>query len=307
MKKILSVPTHIIAGFLGVGKTTAILHLFKQKSAHEKWAVLVNEFGKMGIDRHFYQAQDIYVEEIPGGCMCCAQGLPLQVAVNRLLKSVHPDRLIVETSGIGHAEGIIKTFSGEHFRQSLNLKAVISLLNPEYLLNQKYLSNDLFIQQIEVADLLVANKIDLASTAALKAFDVLFAHKNPQATVKVQQGQLDLALLNRQRAHQHPIFNLTKETLIHSHWHSYSYQMGLNEQLNTQAFIQHASQLPFQRIKGLVQTDKGLMMLNGVDKRMHFTVFNNSENQRINTVEVIAETLDESQWDNVFKLCIRHD
>ena len=108
-KNIHNVPTNIISGFLGVGKTTAILNLFANKPASEKWAVLVNEFGKIGIDGRVYKANGIEVKEIPGGCMCCAQGLPLQVAVNRLLRETQPDRLIIESSGVGHPGGALNT------------------------------------------------------------------------------------------------------------------------------------------------------------------------------------------------------
>lgn len=89
-------------GFLGVGKTTAILDLFKQKPKNENWAVLVNEFGKIGIDGAIYSAAGITVKEVAGGCLCCAVGLPFQVSVNRLLKEVRPDRLLIEPTGLGH-------------------------------------------------------------------------------------------------------------------------------------------------------------------------------------------------------------
>lgn len=77
------VPTNIITGFLGVGKTSAILNLMKHKPEGEKWAVLVNEFGEIGVDGSLIQgqksdAQSVFIREVPGGCMCCAAGLPMQ-------------------------------------------------------------------------------------------------------------------------------------------------------------------------------------------------------------------------------------
>ena len=84
--KIQHIPTNLIMGFLGAGKTSAILHLIQQKPRNEKWSVLVNEFGAIGIDSAIYQAHGISVKEIPGGCMCCTAGVPMQVAINQLLK-----------------------------------------------------------------------------------------------------------------------------------------------------------------------------------------------------------------------------
>ena len=70
-----AVPTNIITGFLGVGKTSTILQLLKHKPANERWAVLVNEFGEIGVDGSLIAGQQpeesgVYIREVPGGCMC---------------------------------------------------------------------------------------------------------------------------------------------------------------------------------------------------------------------------------------------
>ena len=87
-----SVPTNVITGFLGVGKTTAILHLLANKPADERWAVLVNEFGEIGVDGALMEQQDegVFISEVPGGCMCCTSGLPMQIALNMLLTRSNP-------------------------------------------------------------------------------------------------------------------------------------------------------------------------------------------------------------------------
>lgn len=85
---IVGVPTNIITGFLGVGKTSAILHLMENKPENESWAVLVNEFGEIGIDGSLVSGSkgldkpQIFIREVPGGCMCCAAGLAMQIALN---------------------------------------------------------------------------------------------------------------------------------------------------------------------------------------------------------------------------------
>ena len=102
-----NVPTTIITGFLGVGKTSAILHLLTQKPAHERWAILVNEFGEIGIDKSLFEGQltadsGVFIREVPGGCMCCAASLPMQIALNQLLAASRPHRLLIEPTGLGH-------------------------------------------------------------------------------------------------------------------------------------------------------------------------------------------------------------
>ena len=93
--------------FLGSGKTTSILHLLANKDPAEKWAVLVNEFGEVGIDGALLADSGAMVKEIPGGCMCCVNGLPMQVGLNTLLRQGKPDRLLIEPTGLGHPKQIL--------------------------------------------------------------------------------------------------------------------------------------------------------------------------------------------------------
>ena len=86
---------HLITGFLGVGKTTAILHLLKHKPEHEKWAVLVNEFGEVGVDGAILESQGAVVREVPGGCLCCVSGLPFQMGLNMLIARGKPDVILI--------------------------------------------------------------------------------------------------------------------------------------------------------------------------------------------------------------------
>ena len=92
--------TNLITGFLGSGKTTSILHLLANKDPAEKWAVLVNEFGEVGIDGALLANSGALLKEIPGGCMCCVNGLPMQVGLNTLLRQGKPVNYIAKLSSI---------------------------------------------------------------------------------------------------------------------------------------------------------------------------------------------------------------
>ena len=80
-----NIPVTIISGFLGVGKTTAILDLLHGHPKNERWAVLVNEFGEVGIDGAALAGEGYFVKEVPGGCICCTAQTQMQVALTRLL------------------------------------------------------------------------------------------------------------------------------------------------------------------------------------------------------------------------------
>ncbi len=145
-QQLLNVPTNLMMGFLGVGKTTAILDLLKQKPENENWAVLVNEFGKIGIDGAIYSAAGVAVKEIAGGCLCCTVGLPFQVSVNRLLKEVRPDRLLIEPTGLGHPKKVLDMLMTGVFKETLELRASICLVDPEKLKDNRYTTHETFIK-----------------------------------------------------------------------------------------------------------------------------------------------------------------
>ncbi|CAH6882065.1 Cobalamin biosynthesis protein CobW [Vibrio chagasii] len=164
-KPLLGIPTNIITGFLGVGKTTAILNLMKNKPADENWAILVNEFGEIGVDGSLIQGNDnkqhVFIREVPGGCMCCAAGLPMQIALNQLLSEAKPDRLLIEPTGLGHPKEVLEVLSSEHYRKVLSLQKNVTLVDARKLSDARYSEHDSFNQQITIADTIVGNKVDL--------------------------------------------------------------------------------------------------------------------------------------------------
>lgn len=165
-RKISAVPTNIITGFLGVGKTSAILHLLKSKPAKEHWAVLVNEFGEIGVDGSLFEGrhgekQGVFIREVPGGCMCCAAGLPMQIALNQLLTCAKPDRLLIEPTGLGHPKEVLQVLSAEYYRETLNLQKILTLVDARKLSDERYTQHPTFNQQIAIADIVVGNKLDL--------------------------------------------------------------------------------------------------------------------------------------------------
>ncbi len=264
MRIIKDIPTNLIFGFLGVGKTTAVLDWIRQKPADQSWSVLVNEFGEVGIDGAIYQSQGIAVKEIPGGCMCCAQGVPLQVAVNRLLRETLPDRLLIETSGIGHPSGVLNTLQGEGFRGVLDLKAIIALVDPEQLLNAACVTNDLFLQQLALADVLVANKVDLASAPALSAFQALSDRfTTPKAMVaSATRGKMQLPWLDYDHSDRQDDFAAAASAAQSGRWQSMNWRFPATTTFDLDALQRWIQTLSVVRLKGIVNTKSGSYVLN---------------------------------------------
>lgn len=175
-------PTNIITGFLGVGKTTAILHLLDNKPSDERWAVLVNEFGEIGIDGELIKgksrAGDIFIKEVPGGCMCCTAGLPMQVALNILLQQAKPDRLLIEPTGLGHPKEVLQVLSARHYQDVLDIQSTITLVDARKVADRKYTEHPVFTQQLDVADVLIANKMDQYQIGDFDRLQAYLAQQN---------------------------------------------------------------------------------------------------------------------------------
>lgn len=125
------IPTHLIAGPLGAGKTSLIRHLLACKPAHERWAVLINEFGQIGLDAALLttDAQGVGLAEVPGGCLCCVNGAPFQVGLARLLRQSRPDRLLIEPSGLGHPLELLRQLAEPPWQGVLALQPPVLVLD----------------------------------------------------------------------------------------------------------------------------------------------------------------------------------
>ena len=154
-----NIPTHVIAGPLGAGKTTLIQHLMAHKPPHERWAVLVNEFGQIGLDAALMSQGDdqVTIAEVAGGCVCCVNGAPFQIGLSRLLRKARPDRLLIEPSGLGHPVQIMKQLSEAPWRGVLALQPCVTVLDTQALAQGKPLP---VTQQeaLKIAGLVVMNK-----------------------------------------------------------------------------------------------------------------------------------------------------
>ncbi|MGP9823630.1 CobW family GTP-binding protein [Ectopseudomonas khazarica] len=187
------IPTHLIAGPLGAGKTSLIRHLLAQKPAHERWAVLINEFGQIGLDAALLEQGDdaVAMAEVAGGCLCCVNGAPFQVGLGRLLRKARPDRLLIEPSGLGHPAQLLAQLRQPPWLGVLAVQPALLVLDAQALAEGQALPE---VQREALADagLLLLNKsagLDAASRARIAA-------ALPPVPLRwSEHGQLDLAEL----------------------------------------------------------------------------------------------------------------
>ena len=323
-EKLTNIPTNLVMGFLGVGKTTAILDLLKQKPTNESWAVLVNEFGKIGIDGAIYTAAGVTVKEIAGGCLCCAVGLPFQVSVNRLLKEVSPDRLLIELTGLGHPKKVLDMLVKGSFKGVLDIRSSICLVDPEKLKDSRYTTHESFIDQIALSDVLVANKMDLADRDAIKLFHQWGKDSRPDKALIAQtiQGQLDVSWLDMPRnadrqtsfpnAHQITKISPAENTNyplrnIADGYQSFGYIFPASSCFDYKLLNRLLNQLKAERIKGIFFTNKGWFIINSADGIIKYVPVSPSDNSRIeiiarqNHMQNIATALNQCRINNSWK------
>ncbi len=291
--------TNLITGFLGSGKTTSILHLLAHKDPNEKWAVLVNEFGEVGIDGALLADSGALLKEIPGGCMCCVNGLPMQVGLNTLLRQGKPDRLLIEPTGLGHPKQILDLLTAPVYEPWIDLRATLCILDPRLLLDEKSASNENFRDQLAAADIIVANKSDRTTPESEQALQRWWQQNGgDRQLIHSEHGKVDGHLLDLPRR------NLAELPASAAHSHQYVVKKGLaalslpehqrwRRSLNsgqgyqacgwifdadtvfdTIGILEWARLAPVERVKGVLRIPEGLVRINRQGDDLHIETQN---------------------------------
>ncbi|WP_227680736.1 CobW family GTP-binding protein [Psychrobacter proteolyticus] len=186
-----NIPCTLVTGFLGAGKTTVINQLLATKPDDERWALLINEFGRIGIDGALLassqdndlEQKNIAIREVSGGCICCTSQLPLQIAISRLLSDHHPQRLLIEPTGLAHPRELILQLSAPHWQTALQMNAVMTVLSGEQWQQIKYRDHDGFQAHVRDADVLIINRYTQLDTNDKQALVEWITKLNSQVKI----------------------------------------------------------------------------------------------------------------------------
>lgn len=193
------IPVHIISGFLGAGKTTLLKHLLSQKPDGEVWAVLMNEFGQIGVDQALLpQDQGYAVKELLGGCLCCSSQMPMQIALSRLLSENKPDRLFIEPTGLGHPAQLLEQLTEPHWQSHLQMRALVTVVDASRLHDREWSAQHLYADQLKAAQIIALSHIEQITDADQQALDLLKQEYQPyqQLWLDAEQGQVTLAQID---------------------------------------------------------------------------------------------------------------
>jgi len=159
---------NIIAGFLGSGKTTLLKRILGGQLKQERVAVLVNEFGEVGLDGEIIGRESFDMIELASGCICCSMKADLLKAVQEIATRINPERLFIEATGIARPADVLETLSLPEIAPILAFEPVVTVIDASRfsLIHRKLPL--LYEAQIKSADLLILNKIDLVESGDLK-------------------------------------------------------------------------------------------------------------------------------------------
>lgn len=193
----------IISGFLGAGKTTFIKELVSRVYAGEKLVLIENEFGEIGIDGGFLKDAGIEITEMNSGCICCTLVGDFSEALQKVLDQYHPDRVIIEPSGVGKLSDIVKAIEDVKKAADIEIDGRITVVDGKK--TKMYLKNfgEFFEDQVQNASTIVVSRTQLMDDAKLEETIGLLRSQNEKAAIiSTPWDSLSTEAIKRALAHR---------------------------------------------------------------------------------------------------------
>ena len=173
----------IISGFLGAGKTTLIKKLLKDAFQGEQVVLIENEFGEIGIDGGFLKEAGIQIREMNSGCICCSLVGDFGASLKEVISKYHPDRILIEPSGVGKLSDVIKAVQGVEEETGLVLNSYTTVVDAKKC--KMYMRNfgEFFNNQVEYAGAIIMSRTDIVDEAKAQAALELLREINAKAAI----------------------------------------------------------------------------------------------------------------------------
>ena len=276
MDQVSKIPVTVLSGFLGAGKTTLLNRILTEKHG-TRYAVIVNEFGEVGIDNELIIDADEEILEMNNGCVCCTIRGDLIRTLNNLIE--RPDRLdaiIIETTGLAAPGPIAKIFfSDQQIGYHTKLDAIVAIVDALHL--ERQLAEHMEIkEQIAFADIVLVNKTDLVAPITMKNIIKIINNINPQANL-IPTFRCDaplVELLDIGAFHLENVLNITPVSSAHSKTNKHdsnikSVSLLSNKPLDIDKFQSWFGELLQTRGDDILRS-KGIIEFSGLDERYVF-------------------------------------
>jgi G3E family GTPase len=256
-------PVVIITGYLGSGKTTLLRHLIEK--ADQRLAILINEFGELSVDSQIVSGKNIKIAELPGGCVCCSLVGEFEAAVNEIIETVQPDEIVVETTGVAEPDALILDIQENLPRVVMD--AVVTIVDADATLRFPSIGYTGRVQ-IEMADLILLNKMDLIPGEKKSQVRHTVQSINPKAVLlETVHCQVDPSLIfGRPQPPERRAEPPSQDVHVHP---MESFQFTTNRTLGRNCFEKVIQQFPpsLYRAKGFIRLEEGLFLFNFVGGR----------------------------------------
>ncbi len=333
----LAIPVTIITGFLGAGKTTLLNHILSNQTGL-KTAVLVNEFGEIGIDNDLIVTTGEDMIELSNGCICCSINGELLNAIEKLIKRKDAiDYIVVETTGLADPLPIAMTFLGSEIRERTRLDSIITLVDAENF-NDELLKSEVGQSQLLYGDILLINKCDLAKEEDINLIEErLYEIKKDARILKSYNAKVPLPLLlsvglfesdkiQKRDLHDHSECNHDQGICTHEHEHEHEHEKSSNKnEIEGYTSLSFQSKYPlslrkFQyfldnQLPAEVYRAKGILWFNESNKRYifhlagkRFSIDDSEWNSEMkNQLVLIGKGLQHEKLESQLLSCINND
>lgn len=184
----------LLFGFLGSGKTTLAKRILTEFGPKRRLALIVNEFGDVGVDGEILKGNSIDVIQISTGCLCCTLKGSLEAAVIEIAKNNEIDHLIVEATGVAEPEDVLASFAKTEFHDLVSVGPVVTVIDTPKFMKVRTMLGPFFEAQIEKCDYIILNKLDGIDAASAEAVKEEVLDTNPDAVIRMAE-QCDVDLL----------------------------------------------------------------------------------------------------------------
>ena len=213
----------IISGFLGAGKTTLIKKLLKEAFEGEQVVLIENEFGEIGIDGGFLKDAGIEIREMNSGCICCSLVGDFGASLKEVVEKYHPDRILIEPSGVGKLSDVIKAVQGVEEDVDIQLNSYTTVVDAKKC--KMYMRNfgELFDNQVQYAGAIIMSRTDIVDEKkAMESMELLRSINEKAAIITTPIEKLDGKKILE--VMEHPVSladELLKEEHEHHHHHDH--------------------------------------------------------------------------------------
>ena len=187
---------NLLFGFLGSGKTTLLRRILGERGGERPMAVIVNEFGEVGVDGDVIAGNSVNLVELTSGCLCCTLRGSLMSAVEELREKAAVEQIVVEATGVASPGDMLEDLNDSRIAHEIDVGPLVTVVDAPKFTRLRQMLGEFYEEQVENADVLVLNKIDLATQAELEDAKAAVREINPDAVLLfAEQGDTDLALL----------------------------------------------------------------------------------------------------------------